>query len=49
MTASPMATTLIIVIGGASLLAVTARRLNPNSDLPSLDRWALADRSLGTV
>lgn len=49
MTAGSMVATLVAVVGGASLLAVTARRLNPNSDLPSLDRWALADRSLGTA
>src|SRR5690606_5870663 len=34
-------------IGGASLLAVTARRLRPSDGLPSLEGWALADRSLG--
>ncbi|MFJ9657883.1 hypothetical protein ACIRPR_07985 [Streptomyces griseoflavus] len=35
------------VIGGASLLAVTARRLRPSDRLPSLEGWALADRGLG--
>ncbi|MFJ8586679.1 sodium:solute symporter [Streptomyces sp. NPDC093595] len=48
MTVGPMAATLMAVIGGSSLLAVTARRLNPSGDLPSLGGWALADRSLGT-
>ena len=38
----------LAVVGGTSLLALTGRRLNPNDDLPSLERWALADRSLGT-
>jgi SSS family solute:Na+ symporter len=42
------AATFLAVIGGASLLAVTARRLRPNDRLPSLEGWALADRSLGT-
>ncbi|MFI0774104.1 sodium:solute symporter [Streptomyces sp. NPDC021212] len=44
----PLAAAFLAVVGGASLLALTARRLNPNDDLPSLERWALADRSLGT-
>ncbi|WP_439677868.1 sodium:solute symporter family protein [Embleya sp. MST-111070] len=39
----------LIVVGGASLLAVTAPRLHRNDDLPSLERWALADRGLGPV
>ncbi|NJP49373.1 sodium:solute symporter [Streptomyces sp. SBST2-5] len=42
-----MTATFLAVIGGASLLAVTARRLRPSDRLPSLDGWALADRSLG--
>ncbi|MFI1565786.1 sodium:solute symporter [Streptomyces sp. NPDC020490] len=44
-----MTATFLAVIGGASLLAVTARRLHPNDRLPSLEGWALADRSLGPV
>ncbi|MEW2636091.1 sodium:solute symporter [Streptomyces sp. NPDC048389] len=39
----------LAVIGGASLVAVTARRLHPTDRLPSLEGWALADRSLGPV
>ncbi|WP_432053899.1 sodium:solute symporter family protein [Streptomyces sp. bgisy022] len=42
-----MTATFLAVIGGASLLAVTARRLRPGDRLPSLEGWALADRSLG--
>ncbi|WP_030858472.1 sodium:solute symporter family protein [Streptomyces sp. NRRL S-37] len=42
-----MTATFLAVIGGASLLAVTARRLRPSDRLPSLEGWALADRSLG--
>ncbi|MFJ9543285.1 sodium:solute symporter [Streptomyces sp. NPDC101225] len=41
--------TFLAVIGGASLLAVTARRLHASDRLPSLEGWALADRSLGPV
>ncbi|MDI2131676.1 sodium:solute symporter family protein [Yinghuangia seranimata] len=37
------------VVGGASLLAVTARRLHRSDALPSLTGWALADRRLGPV
>ncbi|MBN3932832.1 sodium:solute symporter [Streptomyces verrucosisporus] len=44
-----MATAFLAVIGGASLLAATARRLHARDRLPSLEGWALADRSLGTV
>jgi solute:Na+ symporter, SSS family len=44
-----MTATFLAVIGGASLLAVTARRLRPSDRLPSLEGWALADRSLGPV
>ncbi|MFI5557260.1 sodium:solute symporter [Streptomyces sp. NPDC051738] len=44
-----MTATFLAVIGGASLLAVTARRLSPSDRLPSLEGWALADRSLGPV
>ncbi|WP_405594734.1 sodium:solute symporter [Streptomyces sp. NBC_01410] len=49
MTEGPMVAAFLAVIGGASLLAVTARRLHANDNLPSLEGWALADRSLGTV
>lgn len=49
MTEGPMAAAFIAVIGGASLLALAARRLHSNDALPSLEGWALADRSLGTV
>ncbi|MET7599082.1 sodium:solute symporter family protein [Streptomyces sp. NPDC004082] len=44
-----MTATFLTVIGGASLLAVTARRLRPVDRLPNLEGWALADRSLGPV
>ncbi|SCK22963.1 sodium:solute symporter [Streptomyces sp. WMMB 322] len=44
-----MTATFLAVTGGASLLAVTARRLRPTDRLPSLEGWALADRSLGPV
>ncbi|QFQ96337.1 sodium:solute symporter [Streptomyces phaeolivaceus] len=44
-----MTATFLAVIGGASLLAVTARRLRPTDRLPSLEGWALADRALGPV
>ncbi|MEY7977151.1 sodium:solute symporter, partial [Streptomyces pilosus] len=43
----PMTAAFLAVIGGASLLAATARRLRPSDRLPSLEGWALADRSLG--
>jgi SSS family solute:Na+ symporter len=43
-----MAAAFLAVIGGASLLAVTARRFHATDDLPSLEGWALADRGLGT-
>ncbi|MDQ1013064.1 SSS family solute:Na+ symporter [Streptomyces sp. V4I23] len=49
MTEGPMAATFLAVIGGASVVALTARRLHSNDALPSLEGWALADRSLGTV
>ncbi|KUO02590.1 sodium:solute symporter family protein [Streptomyces caeruleatus] len=49
MAESAMTATFLAVIGGASLLAVTARRLRPSDRLPSLEGWALADRSLGPV
>ncbi|MBT3165147.1 sodium:solute symporter [Streptomyces sp. Vc74B-19] len=47
MAGGAMTATFLAVIGGASLLAVTARRLRPSDRLPSLEGWALADRSLG--
>lgn len=47
MAGAAMTTAFLAVIGGASLLAVTARRLRPGDRLPSLEGWALADRSLG--
>ncbi|MEV4335403.1 sodium:solute symporter [Streptomyces sp. NPDC049597] len=46
MATGTMAAAFLAVIGGASLLAVTARRFHPSSQLPSLEGWALADRSL---
>ncbi len=42
-----MTAAFLAVTGGASLLAVTARRLRPGDRLPSPGGWALADRSLG--
>jgi SSS family solute:Na+ symporter len=39
----------VAVLGGTSLLAVTARWLRPTGDLPSLESWALADRRFGPV
>lgn len=42
-----MAAAFLSVVGGASLLAVTARRLHRSDDLPALTGWALADRRLG--
>ncbi|WP_248959148.1 sodium:solute symporter family protein [Sphaerisporangium perillae] len=42
------ATTFFAVLGGTSLLAVTARRFRPPPELPTLESWALADRRLGT-
>ncbi|MEU4969042.1 sodium:solute symporter family protein [Streptomyces smyrnaeus] len=47
MAGTAMTATFLAVLAGASLLAVTARRLRPNDRLPSLEGWALADRSLG--
>ncbi|ATW46924.1 sodium:solute symporter family protein [Streptomyces xantholiticus] len=49
MTDAAMVASFLAVIGGASLVAVTARRLHPTDRLPSLEGWALADRSLGPV
>src|SRR5690348_8883640 len=49
MTEAPMAAAFLVVVGGASLLALTARRFHASDRLPSLEGWALADRSLGTV
>jgi solute:Na+ symporter, SSS family len=39
----------VAVLGGTSLLAVTARRLHRDDDLPALSGWALADRRYGAV
>ncbi|MCF6521807.1 sodium:solute symporter [Streptomyces sp. JJ36] len=39
----------VAVVGGASLLAVTARGFKRKDNLPCLEGWALADRSLGTT
>lgn len=41
--------TFLAVLGGTSLLAITARRFRPGDDLPTLTGWALADRQLGGV
>jgi len=49
MAGGTMTATFLAVIGGASLLAITARRLRPTDRLPSLEGWALADRGLGPV
>lgn len=49
MTDGAMIAALLIVVGGASLLAVTAPRLRRTDDLPSLENWSLADRGLGPV
>jgi solute:Na+ symporter, SSS family len=49
MTEGPMAAAFLAVVLGASLLAFAARRLHANDNLPSLEGWALADRSLGTL
>ncbi|MFJ8744050.1 sodium:solute symporter [Embleya sp. NPDC127516] len=49
MTDGAMIAALLIVVGGASLLAVTAPRLRRTADLPSLENWSLADRGLGPV
>ncbi len=49
MAGTAMTATFLAVLAGASLLAVTARRLRPNDRLPSLEGWALADRSLGPL
>ncbi len=38
-----------LVVGGTSLLAVTARRFRLRGELPTLDGWALADRQFGPV
>lgn len=42
-----VATAFLAVIGAASLLAASARRFRSTDRLPSLEGWALADRSLG--
>lgn len=48
MSEGPIAAAFLTVIIGASMLALTAHRLHANEHLPSLEGWALADRSLGT-
>lgn len=47
MTEGALVATFLGVVGGASLLSVTARRFHSNDDLPTLEGWALADRGLG--
>lgn len=37
----------LAVLGGTSLLAITARWFRKTDDLPTLESWALADRRLG--
>src|SRR3954451_5285126 len=37
----------VAVLGGTSLVAVTARWLRPGAELPTLGSWALADRRFG--
>lgn len=49
MTEGAMLIAFASVIGGASLLALTARRFHRYGTLPSLEGWALADRSLGPL
>lgn len=39
----------LTVIGGTSLLAVTARWFGRRAELPTLESWALADRQFGGV
>jgi SSS family solute:Na+ symporter len=39
----------LAVIGGTSLLAVTARRFGHREELPTLESWALAGRQFGPV
>ncbi|MEO3975041.1 sodium:solute symporter [Streptomyces sp. CAU 1734] len=48
MTEGTVLAAFLAVVGAASLLAVAARRFHRTDTLPSLDGWALADRSLGT-
>lgn len=38
-----------VVVGGTSLLAITARRFRVRDELPTLESWALADRQFGSV
>ncbi len=49
MTEGAMLIAFVSVIGGTSLLALTARRFQRHDTLPSLEGWALADRGLGPV
>ncbi|MCM2389834.1 sodium:solute symporter family protein [Streptomyces albipurpureus] len=48
MTEGAVAAAFLAVIGAVSLLAAGARRFHARDTLPSLEGWALADRSLGT-
>lgn len=41
--------TFVAVLGGTSLIAVTARRFHPAPELPTLESWALADRRIGAT
>ncbi|ADG88285.1 sodium:solute symporter [Thermobispora bispora] len=43
----PMVAAFLAVLGGTSLLAVTARWFGRTDELPSLESWALADRRFG--
>jgi SSS family solute:Na+ symporter len=47
MTDSAVIAAFLIVLGGTSLLAVTARWLRRDDDLPTLEGWALAGRGFG--
>ncbi len=38
-----------MIVGGTSLLAITARRFRVRDELPTLDGWALAGRQFGAV
>ncbi len=38
-----------LVVGGTSLLAITARRFRVRDELPTLEGWALAGRQFGAV
>jgi SSS family solute:Na+ symporter len=47
MTDPTTVTAFLVVLGGTSLLAVTARWFQRGDELPTLDGWALAGRRLG--